>query len=524
MQPVDVIDELLKSCNGRMSEIGGVYKIMVGAPGASVYSFTDADIVITDGQTYDPFPGLESTNNAIESTYPDPSLKWVTTDAPGLYNSGFEGEDGGRRLVASVQFPMVPYKLQVQRLNQALILDSRRFASHIITLPPDAWVLEPGIDVVAWTSTQNGYSAKSFLVTSITGQRGYNQVVALKEVNPSDYSWNAGTDQKATTGGVISTILPAAQVLTGWTASPADFVDGTGAARKPGIGVTWDSGQIDVRAVFVSAREKVSGNVEWSGEINYAAFPAGGTLPHAFLPNVTYQVQGDYIPYSGRPHTPSSWLDVTTNNVGNDATDILLAQLGQDTKDLLAWLGDGVREALTAIQQLALQGASQDFANYTDLQQMMTTLHSTTGDITASYENAILVATGPSSALVEDITALFVAMGGNSTGVNVRFSSSYTPAAGWDSRFGFEAFDTIGDAFNAVGLFGEVKNGDGRLLLVGSQIALEDDLGNIYALFNTSGEVINGVLRGPGTGNFWNLSGSTSTTGLGPGAFRVSNT
>src|SRR5690606_9894772 len=32
-EPLDVIERLLKVCNGKMAEIGGVYKIRVGAPG-----------------------------------------------------------------------------------------------------------------------------------------------------------------------------------------------------------------------------------------------------------------------------------------------------------------------------------------------------------------------------------------------------------------------------------------------------------------------------------------------------------
>jgi hypothetical protein len=490
-----------------MAEVGGIYKIQVGLPGSAVYSFTDADILITEGQTFDPFPGLEATNNAIEATYPEPIEKWGTKDAPGLYSSTLEAADGGRRLVASVQFPMVPYPLQVQRLCKALILDSRRFRNHQVTLPPDAWVLEPGVDMVSWTSTANGYSSKNFLVTAITGKRGYNQVVSLKEVSPSDYSWNAGTDQQATTTGTLSTIRPPAQVMSGWTAVPAIFYDTAGNARRPSIQIGYDGGQTDVRDVHVVVRLKSTAAIVFDGYVPYVS-PFSVVLNGTFLPNTLYQAQGDYVPYSGRQHTASSWLDVTTPNVSLDFLD-----MSQSIRQFNAFMGAGLREFLNAIEEFETGTAAQDFANYSDIQTITKQLNSVTGDITASYQSAILVATGPSSALATQITSLFVAMGGDTAAVNVRYAAGYTPAAGFTARAGLEARVNSAGTFHAAGIYFDTTATSAQTVIEGDQVVIGKADGTTYALFNSTGEVINGTLRGPGTTNFWNLT---------TGAFRVS--
>src|SRR5690606_24377567 len=193
-EPFAVIEALLDACNGRMCEVGGSYKIHVGEPGASVYSFTDDDIVITEGQSYEPFPGLEATYNGIHASYPEPNEAWETKDAPPRYDGDLEAEDDNRRLVADVEFPAVPYGGQVQRLMTAMLKEERRFRRHVLTLPPDAWLLEP-LDVVSSTSAANGDSSKAFMVLSIDGAPGMNQVVTLKEVDHADYAWDNVEDE-----------------------------------------------------------------------------------------------------------------------------------------------------------------------------------------------------------------------------------------------------------------------------------------------------------------------------------------
>lgn len=158
-EPLDVVESILKGCSGRLAEVGGMYKVLIGTPGAAIYSFTDDNIVITEGQSYDPFPGLESTFNGAAASYPEPAEMWAAKDAPAYYRSDLEVLDDNRRLVTGLTFATVPYAVQVQRLLQEAVQDARRFRVHQFYLPPDAYLLEPN-DVVAWTSSRNSYSNK----------------------------------------------------------------------------------------------------------------------------------------------------------------------------------------------------------------------------------------------------------------------------------------------------------------------------------------------------------------------------
>jgi len=149
IEPLDIVEELNKACNGRTAEIGGSYKTHVGAPPLPAYVFTDEDVVVTRGQSYEPFPGLENTYNGIQATYPEPLEAWANKDAPPRYNADFEAQDDGRRLVAGASFPVVPRGTQVQRLMLAMANDARRVREHNFFLPPEAWLLEPVVDAVS---------------------------------------------------------------------------------------------------------------------------------------------------------------------------------------------------------------------------------------------------------------------------------------------------------------------------------------------------------------------------------------
>lgn len=50
MEPLDVMEEIGRAANMRFAEVGGRLKPIVGIPGAAVFSITDADILITEGQ------------------------------------------------------------------------------------------------------------------------------------------------------------------------------------------------------------------------------------------------------------------------------------------------------------------------------------------------------------------------------------------------------------------------------------------------------------------------------------------
>lgn len=408
MEPLEVIEQLLKACNGRLAEIGGQFKIKVGDPGASVFAFTDDDIVVTREQDYRPFPRLDETVNGIEATYPEPIEMWGTRDAPPIYSTALETEDG-RRLSTGVQLPACPFGTQVQRVMNAMIEEERRFALHVIVLPPDAWVLEP-LDVVSWTSTRNGYTAKKFLVISIIGEPGMNQVLSLKEIDPSDYEWTTD-DEQDTDVTPVTPERPDSQAIVDWAASAVTLVGDDG-SKRVGIELTWETqGVDDVDSVLFEVRLASDESAVHSGST--ANVSAGSVIiTQGLVRNTEYEVRGKYVSVSGRPFDWTSWLSVTTgdipliNVVGDLGPETVnyssLAQAMKGAVDARIQAAADFETLKEQIEQLAAQSTQGEVDNR---QRIEYTLHKTDYGLAVATRSLTAVSTA-NSANASAITAV----------------------------------------------------------------------------------------------------------------------
>jgi len=187
-QPKAIIEELLKSCAGEMADIGGIWKIHVGAPSLPTLFLNDDDILVSETRQLLPFPGLEQTHNGISTTHPDPELLWEASEAAPLSDPVAVSADGGRNLTATLGLPSVWDGEQVTRLQQSWLKDDRRWRRHSLSLPP-RWVAAEPFDVISWDSSRNDYAATQFAVLSVTDNpMTLSQRVVLREVNPNDWS------------------------------------------------------------------------------------------------------------------------------------------------------------------------------------------------------------------------------------------------------------------------------------------------------------------------------------------------
>ncbi len=308
-EPLETIERLLRACNGRLAEVGGRFKILVGAPGSAVYSFTDETILVTREQGYRPYPRLEETYNGIEATYPEPIEMWQTRDAPARYSTELEIADGNRRLATGVQFATVPFGTQVQRLMQAMIDEERRFATHTIVLPPEAWVLEP-LDVISWTSERNGYTDKKFIIVRIDGEPGLSQACVIKEIDPSDYDWSS-EDEIPYTPTPVTPSRPEAQAIVDWDAEGYELVGDDG-SKRPAIRLSWDGDDLD-DIDFVLFEVRMEGDTALIHQGNTANVEGGEIfITQSLIRATEYEVRGVFQSNSGREFLWSDWLNVTT--------------------------------------------------------------------------------------------------------------------------------------------------------------------------------------------------------------------
>lgn len=311
-EPASIIEELLKACGGQVAEIGGQWKYRVGGVDLPVYFMTDADVIISKPQDYDPFPTADRRMNGIDAQYPDPADGWEPKAAPSRFNATWEAEDGGKRRVASLDLPACPYANQVQRIMSGYIADERHFRRHNLTLPPDAAIIEP-LDVISWTSARNGYVSKLFDVAEMVDEvRRLTQGMAVREVDASDFDWSTGMEQAVSYASVAQAAVPS-QTVEGFDLLAHTVTDDAGVNRRAALRLVWIGAEQDaVTALEYEVRVAATGLLIKRGTITDVVagelFVADGILP-----STTYEARMRPVAAHGTSWT--TWETVTTGAV-----------------------------------------------------------------------------------------------------------------------------------------------------------------------------------------------------------------
>lgn len=399
----DAVEGILASANGRIAEIGGFYKIHVGAPDAAVATFTDDEILSSEEQTFTPFQSLANSINGISARYPSPEQGWATTTAPPLYDEDFEAEDGNRRLLSDVSFDFVPYDAQVQRIMLAALQEARRARQHIITLPPEYWLVEPG-DVLSWSSARNGYDGKLFRVDAMMDKANLDVMVTITEVDPNDYNWDHDHDYTPPNQGGTNYPRPEPQGIVAWFAEGAIITDGAN-PRRPAIRLAWDGTLAGIVGVQWEVRLKSDATVVNVGRTDQ--MESGSVLiSQNLLPKVTYEARGQYLPSAPRDMLWSDWLTVTTPDVR-----FTLADFDDSVVSLVDNVEDSdAAEIKEALETISAYVANQDARNWADQQRVRTQLEARTAGTRAAIEEIREVAVSTEVALAnyqQTVTATF---------------------------------------------------------------------------------------------------------------------
>ena len=351
-EPFAVIEQLLRSASADLCEIGGQWSIAVGEPDLPVMFVSDDDIIVTEPEDFEPFPAPDGVYNGIAASYPSPGAAWESKESAPIHFAEMEAEDGGRRLMADLQLPAVPWPGQVQRLARAYVKDNRRWRRHVLTLGFAAAMLEPH-DTISWTSDRNYYSSKLFEVVEAVRdpQVGLVQVV-LRERDPSDYD---PAPEVLPDPPTMTPVLPAMQAVPGWTVSAVTLADAAGVPRRPAIQMGWDAGAIeDARGIRWQIR-LVDRPADILGGSTQDIEAGGATVASGILPASAYQARARVI--AQRPTEWSSWISVVTADLklgpaDLDWTDLETEILGQ-LADLEAWMNselDLVDDTLADVQ------------------------------------------------------------------------------------------------------------------------------------------------------------------------------
>lgn len=415
--PVDAeigkaFEAILTACAGRMSEIGGVFKIYVGGPDAPVAHIDDGDIVSTSPQTFTPFFGLSETVNGVVATYPSPDEAYVMRSTPPVFNEGYEVEDGGRRLLSKVALSFVPFPAQAQRLLKGELAAARRARRHTFTLPAKYRLIEPG-DVVTWTSARNGYDAKQFRVDGVIDLPNCDLIADLTEVDPADHgSWDHSSDFTPVAADPLPSVRPTAQAVVGFNPVAADILDAEGAARRPGLRMQWDPDVDGVSGIIFEVRLAASGALVATAQTrDFAA----GALPIAsgLVAANVYEARAKYIPAFPRRVQWTGWLPVVTHDVRfgeADFSDDLWGVLDERAGEAVGALYGNVDYVLDRIAELDLDGRVsailEDARIDGEVEAQRTELSAEIGAVSANLTQNYVTAATQTAALAQLETSL----------------------------------------------------------------------------------------------------------------------
>ncbi len=403
---LDVIEDLRLGCSGRLAEVGGRIKMLIGAPGAAVYSFTDREIVVTSDQDFEPFPTIAATHNTITGVYPEPAQRWADKDAPEQSSPELLARDGGERLAVSVRFDAVSSSAQVQSLTSTMILDEQRWRTHEFTLPPNAAALEPN-DPVAWSSDGNGYSNKKFLVDRAIPMPGRLQRVVIKEIDPSDYD-----PPSIIVPPVIGWIGPVPvppQPMYGWQVFPATLPDAEGNPRYPTIEVRCAPGQDDVSYVRVQVKLTATDELVFdSGDGTVMYEPPFAWILNAVLAgNADYQARGKFVPTSNRPTEWGGWLPVRTPNIDPSDVTVGLGQVRDDVKETITRLNRDMDNVFQRIEEIAVAISLEGAVGQIDRQEVRAKV----GNAMAAIVNERRVRVTNEEAVAQELSSVTAELG-----------------------------------------------------------------------------------------------------------------
>lgn len=480
----NALEAINTTCQGRISEVGGIYSMYLGAPDEPSFSFTDGDILSTEEQNFTPFFGLADTINGVFANYPSPDDGWGLKSAPPLYRTDLEARHGNRRLMADIELTFVPYPEQVQRLMKQALLEGQRARRHTIVLPPEFWPYAVPGAICAWTSDRNGYVAKLFRIDGVADRANLDVMIDITEVDPADYVWDTGADYTPPVDGTVGPLRPQPQPIVDFFAEP-DTVVGSGDKVRPAIRLEWDGEKADIAGVEFQVR--LADTLEVVHQSRTDDYAAGAIrISNNLFSNTAYGVRARYIPASERDTLWSDWLAVTTPNIPN--TDVLakLGNLGNDVKAQLTQLRLDAANVRSMLETLA--AAALDMATQASQGQSVAVKR---GDALAAAMSSLSAeVTEDLAAFAEALTAVLAQVGPTGAEGLFRISAEATPGDA-QARIGLSVSATANGVTKLASIFLDaLASGDSRVVLLGDQVAIADSLGNVSALFDSTGVYI----------------------------------
>lgn len=471
-EPLETLREVLKATGGRLTELGGVYKLYLGAPGLPVAEIDDEVLLSNKGDTFKPILPLDQRFTYITGSYTAPEDDWVEKAAPPRVNSDRE-VDVGRRVPTELTAMMVQSNDHIQRLMQQILNRAGQQRRHTVPLPPPLFGVEPG-DILSWTSDRNGYVDKLFEVEATEVDTTLQTVASLVEVDPADYDWDAYLDTLPSTPTLLETSRPAPKIIDSFDAEPYTHIGDTG-ARRPGIQVTWTPPDDDDIARLVVQIRLASSPSEIVNMTFEEPEVGEGLILANLAPNTAYEVRARFESVNNFATDWSLWIPVTTpdTRVTQAELDEALVALIESVEANLPPDIFTIRDDLDAIT--------------TSLNTQITVLRESLGRVNigagarfqenkAGIELVTTAVAGVNSALAGLFVDLFAVTEAGKAEGKLRFVASSAPG-GVLARFAVETRAEVDDVWAFAGLYLDAGvtalGGGSRIVLVADQVRFD---------------------------------------------------
>nr|WP_278374907.1 DUF1983 domain-containing protein [Brucella anthropi] len=390
-------------CGSWVERVDGEFPI-AGAPQAIVATITDDDIKRGAPLRFSAKRKRTELINTVAASYVSPDDFYETKDAATRIDAGALAEDR-ETLASAIPYAAVTDVRQVDRLADIAIRGARYQASAEIVVHPKFLDKIKEGRWVRWNSAKYGDRTFQVLTRELGGVNtdGARDIsIALQEISNGVFD---PTAYETNPPNII--VVPPPQYLAevqNFKVIPFIVVaDGQG--EIPAARLLWDS--IDDISVIGVNIEYWPANDPSQVFTRFVTWDVTNVILSEGLTSLTdWFVRTRLRVDNGRAVAWSAATPFTTLNARGDDSPVDYERLDSDLNGLINWMTDDRRELIRQAQENATGTADSALKGYSNVLRLSQQLTSTFGSAKAQWKQDIFVATGPNSAIGQQLTEI----------------------------------------------------------------------------------------------------------------------
>ncbi len=395
-------------CGSWVERVDGEFPI-AGAPQTIVATITDDDIKRGAPLRFSAKRKRTELINTVAASYVSPDDFYETKDAATRIDAGALAEDR-ETLASAIPYAAVTDVRQVDRLADIAIRGARYQASAEITVHPKFLDMIKEGRWIRWNSAKYGDRTYQVLTRQLGGintDGARDIALSLQEISNGVFD---PTAYETNPPNIIVVPPPQylAEVQNFFVIPTLVVADGQG--ELPAARLIWDT--IDDISVVGVDVEYWPANDPSQVFTRFVTWDVTNVLIVEGLTSLTdWFVRTRLRVDNGRSVAWSVATPFTTQDAQGDDNPVDYERLDGDMKGLINWITNDTRELLRQAQENATTTADNALKAYANIQRLGRQLSSTFGTAKAQWQEDIFVATGPNSAIAQQLTEMNAELG-----------------------------------------------------------------------------------------------------------------